>query len=65
MTSAGRFLPFGPLGIGAEPHERSDETQQFSVLRSTPVAGEELPDLDVGHLAARRLVGLVPDEHTT
>src|SRR5918994_96868 len=54
---------FGPLGIGAEPHERSDETQQLGVLRAMPAAGEEIPDLDVNHLAARRLIGLVPDEH--
>ena len=47
ITLAGRFSPFGPLGIRAEPHERSDETQQLGVLRAMPAAGEEIPDLDV------------------
>jgi plasmid stability protein len=62
ITLAGRFSPFGPLGVRAKPHERSGETQQLGVLRAMPAAGEEIPDLDVGHLAARRLIGLVPDE---
>jgi hypothetical protein len=34
------------------------------VLRAMPAAGEEIPDLDVGHLAARRSIGLVPDMNT-
>jgi hypothetical protein len=59
----GALLALGSLGIGAEPHELSDETQQLGVLRAMPAGGEEIPDLNVGHLAARWLVGLVPDEH--
>jgi hypothetical protein len=57
------LLALSPLGIGAGLHERSDQTQQLSMLRSMPVASEEVSNPDLGHLAARRLVGLVPNEH--
>ena len=57
ITLAGRFSPFGPLGIRAEPHERSDETQQLGVLRAMPAAGEEIPDLDVAPTVQHREEG--------
>jgi short chain dehydrogenase len=63
LTQRRRFWPLGPLGIRAGLHECSDETQQFGVLRAMPAAAEEVTNLDLGHLTARRLVGFVPDEH--
>jgi hypothetical protein len=34
-----------------------------SVRRAVPSTAEEVPDLDLGHLAAGRIVGFVLNEH--
>src|SRR2546423_3379240 len=64
ITSAGRFSPLGPRGIGGHLHERSDQAQQC--LLFWPIsAAQELAQFDVGKPTTRRSVGLVNDEGMT
>ena len=47
ITSAGRFLPLGPLGIRWHLDQRSDQAQQCLLFRPISAA-QELAQLDVG-----------------
>src|SRR4051795_9056602 len=52
----------GCFGGRVIPDERSDQAQQFLLLRSFPAA-EEHPKLDMGDVPAGGCVGLMPNEH--
>jgi hypothetical protein len=58
------FSPLGPRRIWT-PDQRSDQAQEFLLLRSVASRNEKGSDLNVDDLASGGKIGLMPDEHPT
>ena len=52
-----------PNRAGVPLNQRCNQTQEFLLLWSAADRNEKGSDLNVGHLPARRKIGLVPHEH--
>ncbi|SRR5438445_7783751 len=52
-----------PNRAGVPLNQRCNQTQEFLLLWSAAARNEKGSDLNVGHLPARRKIGLVPHEH--
>jgi hypothetical protein len=64
ITSAGRFSPLGPLGIGWHIHQCCNQSQECLLL--WPIAGsQKIAQFNVRQPASRRSVGLVDNEGAT
>src|SRR5258707_4853902 len=53
----------GPRGNSLD--QRSNQAQEFLLLRSAASRDEKGSDLNVGGLSTRGKIGLMPDEHAT
>src|SRR5947209_17712944 len=53
----------GPRGNSLD--QRSNQAQEFLLLRSAASRDEKGSDLNVGGLSTRAKIGLMPDEHPT